>query len=151
VSKLRHDPRLEIAIPLRANVEAKTVTNRRRAIAIATMMLSLAVIVVVTLTPAQFSYRAHTVRVAFDLSATHLREDALNALLFAPLGVGAALARWSARRTLIATAATSLIIETLQWTVIPGRFAEAQDIVANSAGAMLAWFVARRLGVAKDN
>ncbi len=123
--------------------------NKRRSVATIIIAVSLVMICLVTLTPAPFSYRSHTLRVAFDFSTTHLREDALNALLFGPLGLGAALRQRSALWTLLFTAGISIAIEILQWNVVSGRFAETQDVVANSAGAMAAWYLARRIAGSK--
>lgn len=100
---------------------------------------ALAVIALVTLTPVQFSYRAHTLRLAFDFSPLHLREDALNAVLFAPLGVAAAALALRARGALLLAATVSIVVEALQLTVVQGRFAELQDVVANVVGAMIGW------------
>ncbi len=135
---------------LLSDQKAAALTRTRRVAAVATTLASLAVIGLVTLTPAQFSYRAHTIRFGFDLSPGHLREDALNALLFVPLGFGLAMARASALRVLTVAIAISAIVEVLQWTAVAGRFAEVQDIVANAAGAMLAWYVTHQIAEGKS-
>jgi len=109
------------------------------------LVVAVVVIAAVTLSPAPYSYRAHSLRVAFDLSPVHLREDGLNALLFVPLGVGAAAAGLTWWKALLLSTTLSLTVEALQLTVVPGRFAEVQDIVANVAGAAIGWWISRLL------
>ncbi len=116
----------------------------RRVLAIGLVAAALFLIGFATLQPTPFSYRAQTVRLGLDLSANHLREDLLNALLFAPLGFASALIGSSALRTLCVAVGISVIIEILQWTVVVGRFAEVQDVMANALGAMLGWYLAYR-------
>jgi glycopeptide antibiotics resistance protein len=69
----------------------------------------------------------------------HLIEGGLNAALFLPLGVSGRLLGFSARRTLAMAAALSLAIEMLQLFVIPGRYGELQDLIANVIGAGVGW------------
>src|SRR5688572_6319026 len=64
----------------------------------------------------------------------------LNIVLFVPLGVGLRwlLGSWLASG--LVGAATTLVIETLQWRLIPGRDASLGDLLANTLGALLgAW------------
>jgi glycopeptide antibiotics resistance protein len=77
----------------------------------------------------------------FATSPEHLIETALNAALFLPLGVSASLLGLSARRTLVMAAALSLAIEMLQLFVIPGRYGELQDLIANVIGAGVGWLL----------
>jgi VanZ family protein len=118
-------------------VTRRPVHHTRQRAAATIIATAIAVIALVTLTPAVFSYKAQTLRIAFDLSPTHLREDALNALLFVPLGFGSALAGRRLTHSVLLALAVSLAVELLQWTVVPGRFAEIQDVAANVAGALI--------------
>lgn len=66
-----------------------------------------------------------------------------NVLLFVPLGVGAALAGWPARRTIAAGLALSVGVELTQLLVVTGRFATLSDVVTNTTGAGLGGVLAR--------
>ena len=64
-----------------------------------------------------------------------------NIVLFAPLGWIANRAGWSTRRTLLAAFAISACIEMAQhW--VPGRASTAMDLVCDTAGAALGWWLA---------
>lgn len=58
----------------------------------------------------------------------------LNVLLFAPLGLGLALAGWQARRAFGVVAALTACVELLQLLVVPGRDPSLGDLLANSLG-----------------
>lgn len=62
---------------------------------------------------------------------------ALNTVLFVPLGLGLRwlLGRWTV--PLVIGAATTLLIESLQWRLIPGRDASIGDLIANTLGALI--------------
>ena len=67
-----------------------------------------------------------------------------NLVLFAPMGWIARRRGWSARRTWVVAFAISASIEFAQhW--VPGRTSQAQDIVTNSLGALIGWWVAVRV------
>jgi glycopeptide antibiotics resistance protein len=64
-----------------------------------------------------------------------------NLVLFAPMGWIARRGGWSARRTLVVAFVISAGIEFAQhW--VPGRTSQAQDILTNSLGALIGWWVA---------
>lgn len=70
-----------------------------------------------------------------------------NIVLFLPMGWIARRAGWSLRRTLLAGAVVSVIIEVGQvW--VAGRTSTAMDIVCNTAGAVLGWWMAAGAGAA---
>ena len=75
----------------------------------------------------------------------HLVEDVLNVALFCPLGLALRLLGVSAGATLMISAALSCSVELLQLWVIPGRYSELQDILANTAGAAFGALLARSL------
>ena len=68
-------------------------------------------------------------------------QDVLNALLFLPLGL--ALRRLGASwwLSIAAGCALSTTVEALQWSLVPGRYAALEDVLANTAGVALAWAV----------
>lgn len=66
----------------------------------------------------------------------------LNVLLFIPLGFGLGLASWRARSTLAATLLLSIVIETLQLSVVPGRDASVGDVITNTLGGMIGFVLA---------
>ena len=65
-----------------------------------------------------------------------------NVLLFAPLGAGLALLGLRRSRALLAGFLLSLTIELLQYRVIPGRYATVGDVVWNTFGVGVGFFVA---------
>ena len=69
----------------------------------------------------------------------------LNIILFIPLGVSA---RWFTRRHTAAVAlgiATTVLVEALQVTVIPGRYASLGDLLANTIGTAIGSWLAVQL------
>ena len=70
----------------------------------------------------------------------------LNIILFMPLGVSA---HWLTRRRSRALAlgiATTVLVETLQWGVIPGRYASLGDLLANTLGTVIgAWLAVQSI------
>jgi hypothetical protein len=67
----------------------------------------------------------------------------LNVLLFAPLGLGLALARYPGKRALVAMCALSAFIEIAQLLVIPGRYSSIGDVMTNTAGGAIGFAVGR--------
>jgi hypothetical protein len=65
-----------------------------------------------------------------------------NALLYLPVGVAAAGLVWSWPRTLLTGFGLTVLIETLQLSVITGRDASPSDVLANTVGAMAGWLLA---------
>ena len=61
----------------------------------------------------------------------------LNVALFVPLGLALVVAGMGWRRATLVAAATSFGIETLQFTLIPGRDASISDLLTNTTGGML--------------
>jgi glycopeptide antibiotics resistance protein len=104
------------------------------------MLFSLLVVAAATLAPTS-GPGGQRFLWGFDSRPVHLIETALNAALFFPIGISAHLLALSARRTLMMAAALSLAIELLQLFVIPGRFGELQDVVANVIGAGVGWLL----------
>jgi hypothetical protein len=70
----------------------------------------------------------------------------LNVLLYAPIGAGLALRRHAPRHIALIAFAMAAVIETLQVSVIPGRFASISDVIANTGGALLGAAAARHRG-----
>ena len=65
-----------------------------------------------------------------------------NAVLLAPLAALLwFLSTWSALQVLALAAVTSLNIEVLQATVVPGRMADVDDLILNVAGAAVVMMV----------
>jgi glycopeptide antibiotics resistance protein len=75
------------------------------------------------------------------MSREHLIEGFFNVALFPPLGVSTSLLGFSAGRALARAAALSLAIEMAQLFVIPGRYGELQDLIANVIGAGVGWLL----------
>ena len=69
----------------------------------------------------------------------------LNFLLFVPLGTGLAMAGVGAPRAIAMAFAFTVGIETLQFSVIPGRDASLGDIVANSLGGAAGFAIGARI------
>ncbi len=69
-----------------------------------------------------------------------------NLLLFAPVGLMLVAAGWRLPRAVLAAGLLSLTVETLQFTVIPGRDASLSDLVANTSGAMIGALIYRHRG-----
>ena len=66
----------------------------------------------------------------------------LNTVLFVPFGLGLMwlTGRW--RRSAVIGAVTTLVIEALQWRLIPGRDASLGDLLANSMGTVIGVWLA---------
>ena len=68
-----------------------------------------------------------------------------NLLMLMPFGIGLGLLGWRAVRALIAGFGLALIVELLQYAVIPGRDASLSDVVTNTLGTALGALVASRI------
>jgi glycopeptide antibiotics resistance protein len=66
-----------------------------------------------------------------------------NVLLFAPLGAGLRLLGLRLRHAAAAGCALSVAIEAVQ-LAIPGRTTSTADVLCNTAGAALGWWIASR-------
>ena len=64
-----------------------------------------------------------------------------NVLLFAPLGLGLAVAGFARRRTVQLGGLASIAIELLQFTIIPGRDTSVVDVAANTLGTFAGFVV----------
>jgi VanZ family protein len=67
----------------------------------------------------------------------------LNLFLFAPLGIGLALSGIPRKRALLSMFALSVLIETAQYFLIPGRYATIGDVLTNSLGGALGFGIGR--------
>ncbi len=68
-----------------------------------------------------------------------------NVVAFVPLGIALALALGTPGRAAVPILAFSLLIEALQWRVVPGRDASVGDLVANAAGGLIGALAAAHL------
>ena len=131
-----------VRVPIRAMVEAIWAPTRgRRAVGWALLILSLGGIAAVTLLPEKAIGGRHF-RWGLSRDPRHLAEDMLNAILFMPLGVALERMGRSFVTALAISATVSTAIEMSQLYLVPGRFAELQDIIANTAGGMIGWGLA---------
>src|SRR6266550_6929494 len=103
--------------------------------------VSLSVIVFATLLPAS----GHPVASHFCLVCGSMGglDAILNILLFVPLGVGLALCGVAPKRAILVMSGLSILIETAQLLVIPGRDASIGDVLTNTVGGAVG-FVASR-------
>lgn len=69
----------------------------------------------------------------------------LNILLFLPLGVGLGLWRPGWRRAVVLIGLTTLTVEVLQLSFIPGRDASLSDLITNVAGGLAGYLTAGSL------
>lgn len=67
----------------------------------------------------------------------------LNVFLFAPLGVGLALWGVPGRRALLSMFALSVLIETAQLLLIPGRYSTLGDVLTNTVGGAFGFWIGR--------
>lgn len=67
-----------------------------------------------------------------------------NVLLFAPLGFGLGLAGVRARHAIALATALSFGVELAQYTVVQGRSATLSDVVTNTIGGGVGWWLAAR-------
>ena len=129
-------------------IPAATPQHPRRAlrsVAIALLLASLIAIGVVTLAPTagaehiSFWCLKCGERPAVDLL--------LNVLLFVPLGVGLGLYGFRFRRAVFLALLSTSLVEALQFSVVPGRYASFRDILANFAGALAGYLIGRHFHV----
>jgi hypothetical protein len=65
------------------------------------------------------------------------RDAVLNVLLFLPLGAALALVGVGIRGAVAASLAVSVVVEVLQWGIVPGREAAVTDLLTNTVGGGL--------------
>ena len=106
---------------------------QHKPLGVAITVISVLVIAGLTLTPGAGPPADH-----FDLCitcGTHWASDfGLNVLLFAPLGFGLRLAGARRRTACLVVVVSTVTIELLQYSAIPGRDSDLSDIVSNSLG-----------------
>ena len=105
------------------------------------LVLSLGGIAIVTLLPER-GIGGRYFRWGINRDPEHLAEDVLNAILFMPLGVALERVGRSLVSAVAISAAVSTAIELSQLYLVRGRFAELQDILANTAGGLIGWALA---------
>ena len=119
--------------------------HRRQALARAALVAWLVVVLMLTLFPNPGRGQSYNLRPGADLSCSRsLLNLGVNLLLFAPLGAFATAAQvrlGSWWRVLAVATALSLTIEAAQWVTKVGRAADANDVVGNAAGALVAFAV----------
>ena len=102
-------------------------------------------IALITLTPGEGEgHRAFQWRP--NLRPEHLVEDALNVILFIPLGIALRWLGAEIGRVLLASTVVSVTIELAQRYLIPGRSGALDDIVTNALGGLLGAVVAALVG-----
>jgi hypothetical protein len=116
------------------------VSRRRIGFTIATVMA--VVIASVTLLPS--SQRLTSAPLCLICGTLGGVDVLLNILLFAPLGLGLAMAGVPPARAIIGMCLYTLSIETAQ-TLIPGRDASLSDLITNSAGGACGFFLGTRI------
>jgi hypothetical protein len=67
----------------------------------------------------------------------------LNVFLFMPLGIGLSLSRIPGKRALFGMFALSVLIETAQYFVIPGRYSTIGDVLTNTLGGALGFAISQ--------
>lgn len=102
--------------------------------------VTLIAIAVITLSPADESARLPFW--CFRCGTRPAIDVLLNILMFVPVGASLGLLHVRARRTIAIIVLITVIIEALQFTVIPGRFASARDIIMNTLGGIMGWQLA---------
>jgi VanZ family protein len=135
---------MQIGARLPRDRRAAMKTRSFRRIGGVALGVSLLIVAVVTLMP-----RAEYTSPRFDWRLTssprELIEGVLNVALFLPFGTAI---RWLDARLYWAALlgfALSLGVELLQRFVIPGREGELQDLITNTAGAVVGWLLADTL------
>lgn len=108
-------------------------------------VVSVLVICVATLTPVHGSGGGGTSRICLICHARGMADFLSNVILFAPLGVGLALRGWSLWRAALASMLFSFGIELLQFQIVAGRDSNFGDLVANSLGGVVGWWVGSTL------
>ena len=104
-------------------------------------LVSLAAIAFATLTPeAGVAAESHFCLVCGSLGGVDV---VLNVLLFVPLGIGLALVGFSGKSATLTVFALSVLIETLQLTVVQGRSSTIGDVLTNTLGGALGFAACR--------
>jgi hypothetical protein len=113
-------------------------------------VLSIAIIAAATLIPArdQASMAADTSVWCLVCGGLGVTDVALNILLFVPLGIGLSLLGVSRWRGITLIVLTTLTVEVLQLSFIPGRDASLSDLLTNTIGGMLGLWLGPNLGKA---
>ena len=104
--------------------------------------LSLILIAAVTLRPAPGL--PHTFQWRPAISPDRFVEGILNAVLFAPLGASLRLFGFPQWAGAALAALFAVSVEMIQLFVLAGRYAELQDIVANTLGGWVGWVIVDR-------
>ena len=99
----------------------------------------------VTLTPGEGPAAANVAPLCLVCGSYGGADAILNVLLFAPLGFGLALWGVRAGRALLTALAVTILIETLQWFIIPGRDATLGDVAMNFLGAAFGFVAGARI------
>jgi hypothetical protein len=110
-------------------------------------LFSLAIIAGATLvpTPDQAQQAADTNIYCLVCGELGVVDVTLNLLLFLPLGIGLALLGLSPLRAVVLVGLTTLTVEILQLALIAGRDASLSDLLTNSAGGVLGFWLGPRL------
>ena len=101
--------------------------------AILAVVLAAAFIAYATLRPAGGAAGTFCVR----CGDSWLGDALLNVVLFVPLGLALRATGISTARTMLLSAASSVMIEVLQYTVVTGRFSSVLDVITNSLGGLV--------------
>lgn len=111
------------------------------------VLVSLAVIALTTLraNPSQLDRVAETAWTCLVCGDAGTTDVLLNLLLFAPLGLGLRWRGWSGGRAMLAIGLLTLAIEGTQASLLAGRDATVSDVLANSLGGALGWWLWPRL------
>lgn len=115
----------------------------QRAVGICLTLVGVVAICVITLTPATVSEE----RLPLWCMACGERpavDVLLNVLLFIPVSVGLGLCGMKVRRALFYGVLGSVLIESLQFAVVAGRFPSVRDVLSNAVGVLLGYSAGRR-------
>jgi len=116
-------------------------TPHLRRLGLVLTIASLAAIAYATLLPESGqSLQSHFCLVCGSLGGV---DAILNVLLFVPLGVGLALCGIPTRRALLTMSVLSVLIETAQLLLIPGRDATIGDVLTNTLGGAFGFAASR--------
>lgn len=130
---------------LRARLRDRQRTHGVRA-GLAVAVLAWLGIAVLTLTPAAAGGEAGASPWCLACGPGWVSDAVANILLFVPLGTGLGFAALRPSRALTAVALTTLTIELLQISIVPGRDASLADLLTNLAGGTLGYLASRHLG-----
>jgi len=117
------------------------VDRARKAVAVALLVVSLIAIAALTLTPTE-----STAEISFWCLKCGERRAVdllLNILMFGPLGLALGLYGFRFRPAALSSLACTCLIEALQFSLVPGRYASFRDILANFTGALIGYGLAR--------